>query len=203
MNQIKRNLKPLCLIVLCCLVVCPSATVSPAAPSEDTAFSTADIGLQVITSTNRNDFHQFWTSGLGADGYILTPFYQGDFQLGVRFMSFESQQSGLTDYLSTFIYFGWGMAWDLSQRFRGFAGFSVGSDQMFFELEDRPGSKHESEAGIAVTARLSASLAGRWEVTAGGSYSEIFTRNRIRLVFVSMGISRTFDLPDWLREFLK
>lgn len=193
----------ICWLVMGCLVITLVTADCCAESSEPSAFDTADIGLQVITNTNRNDFHRYWNSGPGLEGYILTPFYLGHFQLGVRVVSFESRPADLTDYQSLFMYAGWGLSWALPYNLKSFTGFSIGSDQMWFETENRPGSKHESEFGLALSARLGASLPGRWAVTAGGSYTEIFTHNRIRLVFVSVGVSRTFDLPGWLREFLK
>ena len=201
-----RGLNPVFLIrlfFLCWLVVWPGTGVCRAGTSEKPAFETADIGVQIITNTNQGDFHRYWSTGPGLEAYCLSPFYLGDIQLGVRAISFESRPAGLTDYLSFFVYAGWGKSWALPHNMKGFTGFSIGSDQMYFEVEDRPGSKHESEIGMALCARLSAPLPGRWSITAGGSYTEIFTHKRIRLVFVSVGISRSFDVPGWLREFLK
>jgi hypothetical protein len=201
MNCFKPKLTLICPIIMLCWVLTPATNECLA--GEKPAFDTVDIGLQVITNTNRNDFHRQWASSPGLEGYLLTPFYLGDFHLGVRGVSFESRPADLMDYLSVFVYAGWGLSWALPYNLKGFTGFSIGSDQMWFEREDRPGSKRESEFGLAINTRLSAPLPGRWAVTAGGSYTEIFTHKRIRLVFLSVGVSRTLDLPGWLREFLK
>ena len=193
----------ICLVLPSWLAIVPPAGDCQADTVDKAAFATADVGLQTVVSTNRGDFHRYWTSSPGLEGYVSTPFYRGDIQLGGRMVSFESRTGDVTDYLSVFVYAGWGLSWALPYNVKGFTGFNIGSDQMLFEFEDRPGSKHESEFGMTLNVSLSAPLRGRWSVTAGGNYSEIFTYNRIRLVFVSVGLSRSFDLPVWLKEFLK
>lgn len=203
MNPIRRNLFLICTVILSWLALFPGCKECRADNQAKTASKTADICLQILTNTNRNDFHRYWTSGPGMEGYVLAPFYLGEFQLGTRVISFESRPAESVDYLSVFVYAGWGMSWAFPKNITGFAGLNIGSDQMFFEFEDRPGLKRESEFGIHLNSRLRVPLYERWAVVAGASYSEIFTRHRIRLVFVSAGVSRSFELPTWLREFLK
>lgn len=203
MHPFGRSPSFICALVLSGLVIFSGSIECRADDRAKTAFNTADIGFQVITNTNRNDFHRYWTSGPGLEGYVLTPFYLGEFQLGVRVISFEGRPDELTDYSSVFMYAGWGLSWALPMKMTMFTGLNIGSDQMIFDFENRPGSKHESEFVIDLTSRLRVPVHGRWAVTAAGSYSEILTRHRIRLVFVSVGLSRSFDLPACLSEFLK
>ena len=41
-----------------------------------------------------------------------------------------------------------------------------------------------------------------WRAHAGVAYQAVFTHRRIEQMLLSAGVSRTFPMPSWLRDFL-
>ncbi len=166
-------------------------------------FDSLKIGLSYAVNTNRNDFHNFWKPGPGADGFLETPFYYGDVLLGIRVIHYASREDRIPEFLSIFVYTGWGKTWLLPYELDCFTGFSIGSDQMIFGGDHHLGTKYESEFGIHLNSRLSCPLYGKWRANLSGGYTVIFTKKQIRLTFFSAGISRSIEMPGWLKEFLE
>ncbi|NIM19316.1 MAG: hypothetical protein GTO51_02945 [Candidatus Latescibacteria bacterium] len=198
--------KPPFFISLFCAMLTASGMlpgVNPAQAGDAKAFDSLEAGLGYVVNTNRNDFHARWKPQWGAEGFIQTPFYYGDVQVGIRVVSYSRRIDGVPDFHSLFVSVGWGKRWDLPYNLEGFVGFSVGSDQMIFEEEDLSGSKLETESGTSFNARLSYPIYGKWAFNMSGNYTVILTQRRIKLAFLSAGISRSFSLPDWIKEFLR
>jgi hypothetical protein len=74
---------------------------------------------------------------------------------------------------------------------------------MIFSGDTHWGTKYESEFGVVLNSRLSCPLSGRWSVNLSGGYTVILTKKQTRLVFISIGISRSLAMPNWLKEFLE
>ncbi len=175
----------------------------PVSAHKSDAFDSLQIGLQYVSNTNRGTFHDFWKQTIGFEGFVEMPFYLGDVQVGVQVLSYTGNQLGVPGFQNLFIYAGWGKRWALPTRLSCFAGLSIGNNIMIFEREAAKSYRLETEYGVNLNARLGYRIYEKWSIDISGSYLVVFTHKQIRLAFLSAGISRSFGMPKWLKEFLR
>jgi len=165
-------------------------------------FDTLEIGLHCAVNTNRNRFHDYWKPRQGVAASLATPFYYGQVRAGIQMYPFYGRDAGISNFTSAFIYLGWGLEWTLPHKFDWFNGFSIGNNLMIFADAERE-SKYESELSASINSSLSYTIHDRWAICLAGHYQIIFTYKRIKLLFLSMGLSHSVSTPKWLREFLE
>ena len=166
------------------------------------AFDSLEIGLQYVTNTNRNVFHEFWEPGNGVVGWLGVPFYYGDVRAGIQLLPYAGKGKGISDFQSSFIYLGWSIRWALPYRFDWFNGLSVGSTIMTFDSAEGY-TRNESELGVTLTSSLRYFVKPRWAFRLSSDYHTIFTNKPIKLTFISVGLSYTLATPSWMKTFLK
>lgn len=165
-------------------------------------FETLDIGLQYVANTNRNEFHDYWEPRQGVAGLLVTPFYYGYAQAGVQILPYSGKGGGLPDFTNAFIYLGWGVKWSLASKLDWFNSLNIGNNLMVFAKAERQAIT-ESELGIGFNSCLSYHVNKRWAVCISGFSEIIFTHKRIKLTFISAGLSYSVSTPRFLREFLE
>ncbi|MCK4653685.1 MAG: hypothetical protein KAU01_04500 [Candidatus Cloacimonetes bacterium] len=170
------------------------------------AFSSINAGLQYKLNTNRNSFHDFWKHDIGIKGFIETPFYFGCIQAGIQMDSFLRINYKVYDFQTVNLYVGWGKKWLLPYNFKCFTGFNIGNALMIFDeeknqYEDQYNIEQELRTGIELY--FSIPIQKKMDIYLTESYSVIYTYHRIRLNFISVGISYSFTTPKWFREFMK
>ncbi len=170
------------------------------------AFSSIDVVLQYAVNTNENSFHDLWEHYLGLEGFIETPFYFGCVQAGVHLDSYFSKNDEMADFQTFCLYIGWGKNCSLPLETKIFAGINIGST---FMTLDKKKSQYEGQYDIeqelrtAFDCRLIFPLSENWNLYLSKSYSIIYTFHRIKLNYISAGISYSFIAPEWFREFIK
>ena len=173
---------------------------------KDKAFSSINIVIQYAVNTNENSFHELWEHDLGIEGFIETPFYFGCVQAGVHLDSYFSKNDEMADFQTFCLYIGWGKSCSLPLGTKIFAGINIGST---FITLDKKKSQYEDQYDIeqelrtAFDCRLIFPVCKKWNLYFSNSYSIIYTFHRIRLNYISAGISCTFVSPQWFREFTK
>lgn len=193
-------------LIRSCLLALFLAAPAFADPPAIGAFSTLSIGGGVVPGEWRNSLQPLWESGRGWEGFIRTPFYLGEIQLGLQRVPFRGQSDNLPDYRNWYYYLQWGAGRQLLPGVRGFAGVIVGNSLMRFDAHPLyPGeeSVSESELTAGIGARLSFHPGKNWALEIAADYRTIFTRTRIRQGFVGMMINHTFQTPAWLRNMLE
>jgi len=171
--------------------------------SEESPFEKIKIGLQYTSHFNQNIFHNTWQPSGGIKGFFETPFYFGRAQVGLKLMYFRTKDLSIPEFISWFVYGGWGMEFKLLRLLRLYSGLNIGSFQMKFEDEDiEPGLRSENELGIEFMVRFSFEILKNTNLNIEGSYLQVFTNQKINLFYVSAGIDFLLNTPDWLRDFL-
>lgn len=61
----------------------------------------------------------------------------------------------------------------------------------------------EREITIGLSSTISLEIVSTWNINFLTSYQRIYTKERIDLLNLSVGLSKTFDSPDWLKDFLE
>jgi hypothetical protein len=83
-------------------------------------------------------------------------------------------------------------------------GLRFGNYLMSFDDEDiNPTQVDESELGFGLNSRLEFGLSGRWNINIGIGYLVVYTKKRLELTMISIGLSYMIDSPQWLKDLLK
>jgi len=196
-------LKKTILFIIAFLIILPIQS-RLYADDEDNAFKFISLRLNLLANTNRNTLHQYWTPFWGGEVEVDMPFYAGDIRAGLHLYQFDGKNEEYADYLVTYYYVGWGWKIALSSHINWFNGLRLGSYQMRFDDTDiNPTQKIESELATGVDSRFNLKISSQWSGQIGIGYIVVFTHKKLELVNLSIGISYTFDSPDWLTEILK
>lgn len=189
------------------LLAWPMAVLFSAVPGTGSAqqasaaFDTLTVQLRAVVNVNRNSFHRFWDPEPGLELNLQTPFNFGMLEAGLHYAGFDAKTPDQPDFRAFFLYLGWGYDAALSNRFSLYNGLRAGSFITRFDIGGN--NRTEQELGVGVVSRLSYRVGGAWSVDVSGSYRVVFTRERLRLVFLAAGLGREFDTPDWLKALFE
>lgn len=186
------------------LIMSPGSGVTESRAQSDQAFKCTTLSLQGFYNTNANEFHQFWHPGQGLGIAVTFPFYLGQFMAETNALEFHGRNSSITDFRTFQIYAGWGQSVTILPRVKWLNGIALGNNFMVFAAGDASrGVKTESEFGLTLKSQLDYFIGPNWSVTAGLQRQLLFTYKRIRLTFVSLAFSYSFNTPHWLKEFMR
>jgi hypothetical protein len=183
------------------LLLASAVPTAGVARAESTApFDTIEAGVHYAANINENEYHDYWEQGRGVEAWALTPFYAGDFKVGIRYAFNNAKLETVPDYHSTYIYLGWSYPLRVTQWITFRPGATLGGNVMRFDVDD---NRFESEVSTELFARLGVHVHGRWHINVTGSYMTMLTYRRIEMAFVTVGVSGYFGMPGWLRGFLE
>ena len=173
---------------------------APAAVPANGAFDSLAVALRMSANVNRNTFHEFWDPRAGLELEVATPFYVGTAEAGLHVTRFSGAGVEQPDFSAWFPYLGWGLAWSPHPRLRWRNGARVGMS--FMRFDEVASNRDERELGVELASRLAVTVSGPWAVDVGARYQVVFTRERLRLLFLTAGARYALPMPSWLKEFL-
>jgi hypothetical protein len=165
------------------------------------------VGVLGVADISDNEYHQYWQQGRGAEAFAQTPFYSGSMRLGLRYLRNDAQPGqDVPDSESCYIYLGWSMfeieVW--REHLIAELGLGVGMNQWRFSADpSQPGNENEMEAATEVYGRARYIFAKPWSLNTSLRYQTLYTRTSINLFYVTLGVSRSFSMPGWLKGFLE
>jgi hypothetical protein len=203
MNRPATRLNPL--FCLCTLVFAAGALIGGPvhAGGARVPFATFEAGLDYASVFHENEFHDYWEPGAGFAAWAHTPVYAGDLHLGARYLFNRGAQPELPDFGSLYLYLGWSYPISVTGRFVLHPGAALGGNIMSFDSEGGAGIRYETEAAAELFVRAGFRPRDRWRINAAVGWQTMFTYYRIDQAWIQAGISRTFDMPGWLRGFLE
>lgn len=176
----------------------------PAQEPDREPFDSLTVVLRGVTNVNRNLFHDFWDPGAGVELGAESPFYAGRVELGLQFQPFSARRPAQPDFLSWYAYVGWGIDARVPFGLVWYNGLRVGTYAMRFDTERVVSeTRTEQELAAALTSRLRVPLGSGWAFDGSTRYRVVFTRRRVELLFVTLGVARSFGTPGWLQDFLR
>ncbi len=186
------------------IVGVPIALASGAvAQAPATPFDQLVVGVYGAANVNRNQFHSYWDAGHAGAADFVTPFYVGRASLLVRVGTNDpvagAASSGFT---SVFAALGWRVGRSLLPPLRADLGLHLGITDWIFSDESESSLRNELELGAEGSVRADYEFASKWHAVVEGSYQLTFTYERIELVYVSVGLARSFGAPGWIRSVL-
>ncbi|HEY7750721.1 MAG TPA: hypothetical protein VH917_00395 [Ignavibacteriaceae bacterium] len=174
---------------------------------EKKAFETFSFGGSYVSNVNEETLHNYWSSGSGFEGYFATPFFIGNFQVGLTYLPFEGKTESYPDFNSYLIYVQWGYRFYLPHNFSLSVDALTGIDQLDFDESAEAiiseGEIAEREIAIGLSSTISFEIVPTWNLNFLTSYQRIYTKERIDLINLSIGLSKSFDSPEWLKDFLE
>lgn len=171
------------------------------AQDTDEAFSNIRFGFNVTSNVSQNTFNEYWDAQYAPELFLTMPFYWGEVEVNAGFFRYDGRGEEM-NFNSILGWLGWGKSVQVTNNLNLFAGFLIGNNYISFE-DDGFLKKGESELTAGLYSRASYEVGKQWQVHFSASRTRIFTYHRIDMTHVSLGLSRRFDSPDWLKTFLK
>ena len=175
----------------------------PQAQAQTEPFETIELRVSGTANVNRNFLHNFWNQGTGVQVALATPFYLGFVEAGSALHRYEAvgEVPGLS---AVWLYAGWGLGLDLADRLRLEGSARIGNYHMSFDEASAFASVvNESELAVMLHARAALRAAGPAYIYVSGSYLQAYTFIRMKLWYVSAGVSFRLPSPNWLKVFLR
>jgi hypothetical protein len=173
------------------------------AVSDDAPFDSLTISLNYIHNSNRNLYHHFWHPSHGAELGVETPFYFGIAEGGVQYVKSRSWMPEQPDFWTLYSYLGWGLSGRLTGRLNLYTGFNLGN--IYFRFDDsgiNEAARAERELGFGIKMGLRYEFSEYSYLYLSLRRRVIFTSNRIKQDFISVGLGKSLCTPRWLKEFL-
>lgn len=197
--------KFLFILFLCCFTHKISAQ-----PGEQ-VFIDLDTGFSII----HNSFTDTWDPYPAAHVNFRVPFYSGQLEAGIRYTRFEGSAPTTTDsdFHSIFLNVGWNYPINITSRYQISPAVRFGNNLMLFDESEvfinNSGTERfitdqrESEFAYELALRSQFQLSKRWYINATLSYNRTLTFFPLPVTLFSVGISRSFQQPLWLKNFIK
>ena len=188
---------------LFCLILFGVSAHPGQAQKRSEPFSTLELRLAGTTNINRNFLHEFWKPGGGVDATLATPFYLGFLEFGTAVHRYDAEQE-VPGFGALWLYAGWGLGADVTDRIRLEGSGRIGNYHMSFdEGSEFTGVINESELALMLHTRLAVRPAGPVSVFVSGSYLQAYTFLRLKLWYVTAGLSYRLSSPEWVKELLR
>ena len=193
-----RGLLLLLLLALAALPAAAQARRSPSVP-----FGTISLSLAGAVIAERSANLDPWDASPGPEVRALFPFYAGSVELGASQSSFDSRSDAVPGFRARFVFIGWGVDARPLSRLTWRTGARLGVYDLQFDDESLPDyARSENEVATELVSELGFDLGRRWSVLGGAGGRVVLTRPRMRQLTLTIGLRRTFDSPEWLRDFL-
>jgi hypothetical protein len=167
-------------------------------------FERLTLGLGAVSNVDRNQFHAYWDAARGVAVDASTPLYIGHATLLVRVAASDAAAgASVPDFTSVFVALGGRVGRSIMGALRADLGLSVGATEWIFSGDGEAALGNELELGTELGARVAYRFAMNWSAVVTGSYQITYTYEPIELVFVSIGVARTFGAPRWIRGVLE
>lgn len=168
------------------------------------AYQTVEVELSGSFNINENMFHDYWSPEAGGGLRISTPFYFGQVEgIMAYWYYYGIEEKDSPSYSNILTVLGWGKEFTLlNDHMALFGGAFVGNSYLSFEQYSFFGHG-ESEVTAGLYGRASLNLPKDWRFNISVKQTRMFTFHRIDLTYVSLGISRTFNSPSWVKKFFK
>ncbi|GEM_PF-1761518 len=167
-------------------------------------YNKSTFGVYYLHNTNRSLYHRYWDPAHGFEISFITDFYFGKLNAGVSRLSHHSRDNMLAEFDSYFPYVGWQYALKVENRAELYCGPRIGSFMMYFDDDEvSVGTRSELELGIEIAGGTRFFVSNNFGIDLAARHRVLFTREKVRLTFLSAGLCWRFGTPKWLKAVLK
>ncbi len=187
--------------------------VNVIAQNQEAAFEKIGIHFSYQLNTNRNYFHDYWKTNGAYHFDFNTPFYFGEFFTGMRYSRFTERVEDVPGIDNFQFSVGWGLKSEVLPNLK--IGAAVGTifssfryDILTEEQKNAArrsfGSKStENETGFLIRMDVSYSFSKSLGIRLQADRSIVYTKNKIKLNYIGVGVYRNFESPGWLMRMLR
>ena len=151
-----------------------------------------------------------WTTRAGLEVYADTPLrlgpprLDGAVRLGARSTPVAADASDVPAFDLLWVYVGWIRPVKVHRRVKLLPGARLGNAYFLFDDPLVPPTlRRESELAAGWTLGMHLGLKHRWAIQIQAGRTTAFTTPRLRTGSLSVGLHRTFDMPERLRAVLR
>ena len=173
-------------------------------PQSDSKLIHISLGLN--SNFNKNEFHNYWKPETGFGTEFRFEHAIGELGGGLSIMRFDKKIESAKSFYGVDYYF----LYRNSFRLVGNADLILGFDAGIFEFRfDDDGDlqssaeKNEREFAIKIMTGLSFAFNDSWKVELTTTYNHIYTKKKIELFYLNLGLVKSFSAPGWLTDFLE
>jgi hypothetical protein len=173
------------------------------AQSEDRTIS---LSINAAYNYNENEFHDYWNSTPGAGFELSFEDDVGEIGAGLRLMRFNKIVESTKSFYGVDYYFLYRHYFSIHRKIDFVAGFDFGIFEFRFDDDvdiKTLAERFEREFAIKLVTGMSFSLSESWKAELTTAYNHIYTRKKIELFYLSVGITKTFSAPAWLKELFE
>lgn len=198
------------LFIFFLLVIGISSFAQPVQQSKEHVYIDFNSSFSIV----ENSFTQTWDPLPGLQLNVRAPFYAGQLEAGLRYTRFMGSAPSETDsdFHSVFAHIGWNYPVKITSRFEIDPSIRFGNHFMLFDesavFTNNSGSERfvtdqsESEFAYEISLRNQFSLTENWHLSASISYNRTLTFFPLPVTLFSLGVSRSFEQPRWLKKFI-
>ncbi len=177
------------------------------------AFHTIDVAAGGDVVVGGNSILNDWSNTPGFTLELRTPYYSGEFEAGLRYRRYNKDSFPDSGFRSAFVYLGWHYPIGLNERIQFVPGFRLGNHFLYQDhakeyYADPPGDpfifhENESEFAYEFIARFEYRLSDQSRLFVSASYNRTILEIPFSVVHATIGVSRTFQSPNWLQNLLR
>lgn len=186
------------------------------------SYSQISLDADGATSILQNTFSEHWNASPSLHLGTRINYHLGDLEAGVRFTNYSASNPSYegknpakeVTFTSYFVYIGWEYPFILSDRLSLAPGLRFGNNFLSFEnpktyppagsFGEYVFDPNESEFTYELLTRLEYSFAhSPWHLYSSFSYSRTLTYHPMTVGLFSIGVSRSFSTPSWLKNLLQ
>lgn len=168
------------------------------------AFNRSSLHLSYNLNTNRELYHQYWKPANGIEMTFRTDYYLGRLEVGYCYTKHHNLYPAQPPFASHYPFVGWINRLEIYKRLNLYAGPRIGSFFMTFD-DDHTNAEEitELELALEMVAGVEIDIYDNFAAALALKQRIIFTREKIRLTFISIGLVYEFETPGWLKGFLR
>lgn len=173
------------------------------------------IDLHTGLSVINNSFTDTWDPSPAGHLNFRLPFYAGQLETGLRYTRFNGSTSSEedSDFHSIYIHLGWNYPINVSSWYQISPTLRFGNHLMLFDellvFTNDSGTERfitdqsESEFAYELALQNQIKLRDHWYINATISYNRTLTFFPLPVTLFSIGITRSFTQPTWLKTFIR
>lgn len=164
------------------------------------------FSLNTIRNFNENEFHEYWKPLQGIGGELSFDHPVGELGAGFTLMRFDKQHFSAKSFYGVDYYFLYRHTTEMIGNLTFIAGFDFGIFEFRFDDDEEirtEAERVEREFAFKLLSGLSYEFIDAWRAELKASYQHIYTRKKIELFYLNLGITKSFSTPGWLKEFFE
>jgi opacity protein-like surface antigen len=164
------------------------------------------ISIGAKNNFNKNDFHHYWEAGIGFGSEFRFEHAIGEIGGGLSIMRFDKKIDSAKSFYGIDYYFLYRNSFRLIENAVLILGFDAGIFEFRFDDDgdiQSSAEKIEREFTIKIMTGLSYAFNDSWKVELTTAYNHIYTKKKIELFYLNLGLVKSFSVPEWLKDFLE